>query len=492
MENESLFEILEGQMNSTHLSTTQPMMLSGDALLRIYIGVLILFILIAGCAHYPINDSLESLTSKTERRNKSLNVPGSSEKLHVILTFSGGGTRAAAFSYGVLEELARTELSIDGKKRRLLDEVDSISGVSGGSFTAAYYGLYGNRIFEDFESRFLKENVQKQLLVRTLLYPHNWFRLLSPHFGRSDLAAEYYDKYVFEGGVFADINARKGPLIVINATDMTYGGWFTFTPNIFDVICSDLASMRVARAVAASSAVPGALSPITLRNYAGSCGFVMPERLRNALERPEEMQAVYHLALQVEAYLDVKKKPYIHLVDGGVADNLGLRAGIDRINLSDDFWSSLKYLGLDDVQKIVIIVVNAEPGIDLSWDLREKPPSSLETLGSFSSVAISRYNYETLNLLRKIFKQWAKEIRKGRCRERGEVISADPGSCGDIAFYMVEVDFDALQDDEERHYMKSLPTSFVLPPEDIDHLRDVAHRVLNQSEEFQRLLKDLR
>ena len=114
----------------------------------------------------------------------------------------------------------------------------------------------------------------------------------------------------------------------------------------------------------------------------------MPERLRRALKRPEEMQGVYHLALQVESYLDAKIKPYIHLVDGGGADNLGLRAGIDRVNLSDDFWSSLKYLGLDDVQKIVIIVVNAEPGIDLRWDLKEKPPSSFKALGSLSSVAI--------------------------------------------------------------------------------------------------------
>ena len=74
------------------------MTLSHDARMRIYIGVLMLFILTAGCAHYPINDSLETLTPKPERRHKSANAPGSSEKLHVILTFSGGGTRAAAFS----------------------------------------------------------------------------------------------------------------------------------------------------------------------------------------------------------------------------------------------------------------------------------------------------------------------------------------------------------------------------------------------------------
>jgi NTE family protein len=100
-------------------------------------------------------------------------------------------------------------------------------------------------------------------------------------------------------------------------------------------------------------------------------------------------------------------------------------------------------------------------------------------------------NYETLNLLRRNFERWAEEIRRGRCRERGEVISEDPGSCGGIAFYMVEVGFDALQNHKERDYMKSLPTSFVLPPEDIDHLREVAGRILHSSEQFRKLVRDL-
>ena len=89
--------------------------------------------------------------------------PGNSENLLLYLTFSGGGTRAAALSYGVLEELRKTEVVIDGKKRRLLDEIDGISSVSGGSFTAGYYGLFGDRIFEDFESKFLKKNIQGAL-----------------------------------------------------------------------------------------------------------------------------------------------------------------------------------------------------------------------------------------------------------------------------------------------------------------------------------------
>ena len=148
---------------------------------------------------------------------------GNSENLLFYLTFSGGGTRAAALSYGVLEELRKTEVAIDGKKRRLLDEVDAISSVSGGSFTAGYFGLFGDRIFEDFETKFLKKNIQGALAVRTLFNPINWFRLSSSTFDRSDLAAEYYDEHVFEGRTFGDIAARKGPMIMMNASDMTHG-----------------------------------------------------------------------------------------------------------------------------------------------------------------------------------------------------------------------------------------------------------------------------
>ena len=71
--------------------------------------------------------------------------------------FPAGALAPAAFSYGVLETLRDTKVLIDGRERRLLDEVDWISGVSGGSFTAAYYGLFRDRIFEDFEARFLKK-----------------------------------------------------------------------------------------------------------------------------------------------------------------------------------------------------------------------------------------------------------------------------------------------------------------------------------------------
>jgi NTE family protein len=455
-----------------------------------WIWGIVLFIATSGCAHYPINQPLKQADPRAGYRGSNLIDPERDDQLFLMLSFSGGGTRAAAFSYGVLETLRDTTVSIRGRERRLLDEVDGISGVSGGSFTAAYYGLFRDRIFEDFESKFLKKNIQGDLIRSTLFNPVNWVKFFSSYYARSDLAADYYNKYVFEGKTFADLLARKEPMILINATDMVHGTRFSFNQDVFDAICSDLSAFPVARACAASSAVPIVLSPITLRNHAGECGFQMPAAIAQAMQPPRDVTSRrLDLGNNMLPFLDSEKKPYIHLVDGGVADNLGLRAVLERVTLMGDPWTTLKYAKRENVHKVVFVVVNAETEINDRWDRYEKVPPFAAMLESYSSIAIERYNRETVALLSESFPRWADEIRKGRCGS-GQ-ISAEPGSCGDIEFYLVQVRFDALDDEAERHYFKRLPTSFALKPEEVDKLRDAARRILTQSKEFQRLLRDL-
>jgi NTE family protein len=459
---------------------------------RLFFSILTLtwmVVVAIGCAHYPVNEPLKQVDPQSGYRGKHMGAPGNSENLLLYLTFSGGGTRAAALSYGVLEELRKTEVVIDGRKRRLVDEIDAISSVSGGSFTAGYYGLFGDRIFEDFETKFLKKNIQGALLLG-VLNPLNWPKLFSGIFGRSDLSAQYYDKHIFERKTFSDIAARKGPMIIINATDMSYGTRIGFTQDAFDLICSDVSLFPVARAAAASSAVPMVLTPITLRNYAGTCDFKIPEGFEESFKGHELSERRFYLANNLSVYLDSEKKRYIHLVDGGVADNLGLRAILDRVLLRGSVWESIKGTPAEKVQKVVIIVVNAETEPDKKWDRIEKIPPFGAMSSAYSSIAIERYNEETLALLKESVKSWKNEIKTGRCK--GGVVSSGSGSCGDIDFYVVEVKFDALQDDTERVYFKRLPTSFKLSPERVDQLRDVAHRLLGQSEEYQRLLRDLR
>ena len=447
-------------------------------------------LVVIGCAHYPVNQPLNQVDPQGGYRARFAGSPGNSENLALYLTFSGGGTRAAALSYGVLEELRKTEVVIDGRKGRLLDEIDGISSVSGGSFTAGYYGLFGDRIFEDFESKFLKKGIQGALTRRTLLNPINWFRLYSDTFDRSDLAAEYYDKHVFEGKTFGDIAARKGPFIMMNATDMTHGLRIGFDQDVFDLICSDLSRFPVARAAAASSAGPMLLSPITMRNYAGTCGFKIPEGFEEMFEHRSISERQLFLGNNITPFLDSQKKPYIHLVDGGVADNLGLRAILERIIARGSIWELIKGTPRENVKKVVFVVVNAETQPDTKWDRSEGIPPIGAMMSAYSSIGIERYNQETIALLKESVKVWADEVRNQRCK--GRTVSNAPGSCGDIQFYVVEVKFDALKDETERMYFKRLPTAFKLAPEQVDKLRDVAHRLLVNSEEFQRLLGDLK
>jgi NTE family protein len=177
-------------------------------------------------------------------------------------------------------------------------------------------------------------------------------------------------------------------------------------------------------------------------------------------------------------------------VDGGVADNLGLRTVLDRVLLRGSVWETIKETPIKNVHKVVFIVVNTETQPDTKWDRSEGIPPIGAMMSAYSSIGIERYNEETIALLKESVKSWADEVRTQRCK--GGTVSTAPGSCGDIQFYVVEIKFDALKDETERMYFKRLPTAFKLAPEKVDKLRDVAHRLLVQSEEFQRLLGDLR
>ena len=172
-----------------------------------------------------------------------------------------------------------------------------------------------------------------------------------------------------------------------------------------------------------------------------------------------------------------------------MADNLGLRAVLERVTAQGNVYDTLKIAGLEKVHKIIFIVVNAETEIDTRWDRMGSIPPFGTMVDSYSSIAISRYNVETIALLRESFPRWTKDVRNGRCPS-GKIDTA-PDACGDIEFYLVEIKFDALQDPAERTYFKRLPTSFSLPPEDVDKLRAAAHRILIHSRDFQRLSKDL-
>jgi len=393
----------------------------------------------------------------------------------VYVAFSGGGTRAAAFAYGVLEELRDTPIVVDGRHETLLEEVDTLSGVSGGSFPAAFYGLFGDRIFEEFEPRFLRRNVQGALLLRALL-PWNLVRLATPWLDRSALASAYYDAHVFEHKTFADMNEAVRPWVNINATDLSWGDRFTFNQDNFDIICSDLDKLPISTAVAASSAVPVLLSPVTLRNNAGRCGYEPAPWVVKALADKDANQRRARLAANYLSYRDPKRKPYIHLVDGGISDNLGLRPAIDFVSAAGGAESVREIRKIETPEIMVVIVVNAETDPNPKIDLSSASPSFASLMDSVSGGQIRRYNFETLLLMESMLREWGHELS-----QNGHQVKT----------FMVDVSFDEIEDPQKRAYFKHLPTSFKLSDRQVDALRETGRRLLRESPDFKRLVATL-
>lgn len=456
---------------------------------------MLLLHLTACTSHYVVNNQIESIES-VERLSLKEKPDSRSDELLLILTFSGGGTRAAAFAYGVLQTLADTHIVVNGQKQRLLDEVDVISSVSGGSFTAAYYGLFKDRIFEDFETKFLKHNVQSELTNRTFS-PVSWPKLASLYYDRSDLAADYYDELLFEKKTFKDFITANSPLIAINATNLGMKCPFTFIASEFVPICADLLSYPVSRAVTASSAVPGAFTNIILKNYAGTCGYQLPEWATRVLDERQVNTRQYHLAKILSDYQDTKAYPYIHLLDGGISDNLGIRVIINLTYMSGDIWNKLQELDLTKTSKLAIIAVNAQKALDASFTQRDFSIPFLDTMGAVSSIPLDQYSFETMEFLRYNMSRWQESIETGRCGEEkpvGDVTKRDPQGANPnctAQTYLIEVDFERLQNESERNHLKKLPTSFYLEPNDVDRLKAAAQKILINSEEFRRLVEDM-
>lgn len=427
---------------------------------------------VAGCTSYGavVNDPLLKADASTE----SYSIKDYSHRrddsgdISLILAFSGGGTRAAALAYGVLLEMRDTVVKIDGRPRRLIDEIDAISSVSGGSFTAAYYGLYGDRLFEDFEDVFLRRNVQGALL-EGLFNPLEWFRST----GRTEMAVKYYEREVFQGATYNDMR-RDGPLIVINASDLGAGARFSFLQEYFNLLCSDIDSFPVARAVTASSAVPVLFNPVVVRNY-DDCKAETPAWLIAAEARAVDNPELAQVVEGIKSYFKKENREYAHYVDGGITDNLGLRAVYEVIEVSGGAKAFTSKIGRPAPRSLAVIGINAATQPDLEMDASAKQPSPSEVISAVTDVQLHRYNAATLELMEHSVKRWAAEM-------------SAPGR--PVKPYLMHLSLQTLQE-EERNFLNLIPTSFSLSDEQVDRLIEAGRELVRNHPEFRAFLEDL-
>ena len=380
----------------------------------------------------------------------------------LVLAFSGGGSRAAAFGYGVLEQLNRQQVEIGGRRQSLLESTDLVYGVSGGSVLAAYYSLHGKDSIPAFEKRFLKQNFQRQVAGQVFSLA-NMPRLTSPQFGRSDLVQEQFEAALFGQTTFGDLEKRrKGPFAVISATDMSLGSRFDFVQEYFDPMCLNLAKLPIARAVAASSAVPLVFSPITLNNNGGRCGYRPPAHLQAPSKSQDgegrlQDETRKEYLRQIEAYTDGGKRPFIHLLDGGLTDNLALRGLLDGTVVHPQALLQ-RSLAENRLKRVVLISVNAQNQAGSPIDKSADVPGFKPVLDAVVNVPIDRNSQESLRQVRAYTDQWNAKLPVG-------------GGAPRVYFVSLQ-----LRD---------------LPPSEVNALKQAAAVLLRTSPEYRRLLGDL-
>lgn len=419
-------------------------------------------IVVSGCAtpSYQPNAPLSSQAAPSYTI-RALGQPGNSDSLMIITSLSGGGHRAAAFGYSVLESLSRTRVTWEGQDKRLIDELDGLVAVSGGSLTASYYALHRDATFSNFVRDVLQADIQSQVVSR-MLSPRGLWRAAGARFGRGDILQEVLDETVFRGATYADL-PRLRPMLVINATEMVSGELFQFAQEQFDDLCSDLGPMPLARSVAASMAVPILFSPITLWNYREQCP--APGN------RPPWVTALRH-------------QPFVHLMDGGLADNLGVRGPLEMISGRGGLLSAFAGLGLQTPRKVVFIVANAQVAPEFTADSSPDTPGLLRQLRAMVDIPINRYSNSSMQTLRTSIEGWKRELAAYNA-------ARPPTEQRHVEFYAIDVSAESANDVAGTKALRDIPTSLRLSGEQVETVLRMARQRLAADPDFQRLLSDL-
>jgi NTE family protein len=446
-------------------------------------------LLLAACASPVRTTELAAIDQGSGYRYATLEAkaPKTIDKAAVIVTFSGGGTRAAALADGVLRALAATPVRGGGGVLPLASQIDLISSVSGGSVTAGYFAMAGADGLGRFEQEFLYSDIMDTLIGRTLAHPLQLF------YPRVDILEQYLDDNVFDHKTYGDLIAAdepgrgRRPYVVLNAGDMASGSVFSFTQDQFDLICADLLGLKLADAVSASAAFPVGLSALTIKNrapcpaqqHAGTTprtGWRMtpdgPEPVRIINDRNAEDQAGvnypaadnlarFRRGTVALTYLNRDgRKEYLQLLDGGIADNLGLSLPITLLTSPSESPSFRDWANTGKANKLLFIVVNARSEADNDFGSRPRPPGLADTLLTTIGTPIDATSFQLLGRL--------DEVAPDRFKPKSLVV----------------VDFDFIADPRCRARFHNIKTSWTLAQQDVADLIALGQAMVLQSPHY--------
>jgi NTE family protein len=452
----------------------------------LFVAVAIAF---AGCAtvynlpgNLPLGTAMAGNTLGQE-------VPAYEDDLLLALSFSGGGTRAAAFSFGVLSELDRARGGA-GQNKTLLDRVDFVSGVSGGSVTAAYFGLKKRAALDDFRERFLLRNAEEGL--HTELSLGNLGRALGGGVNDSQFP-DWLDRNLFDGARFNVFREERRPRVWINASDIYNRTPFVFGKTAFDALCSDIGSYRIAESVAASAAVPLVFAPIVLQTYPGGCPTPLPAWIQRAQQDPNAPPLLKAFAEANVRYRNGSMK-YVKLLDGGLVDNFGLSGFSIGLLAAQRPYEPMTEHEAARVRRVVFLVVDAGRGISGDFAQTIEGPAGAELVSGAVDTAIDasvRSSYTAFSVL---VNDWVGKVKRWRCglsaADRVRLGVGANWRCGDISLFVDRVNFEQLGP-EQAALLNAIPTRFTLPVSQVDLLIESGAQALRQNKSYQAFIRSL-
>lgn len=436
--------------------------------------LLALCLLLAGCATTVFNPATN--VPMTKDTPPGMDAPQDIVGENAIaLSFSGGGLRAAAIAHGVLTALRDTKTTTGS----LADDVVFISSVSGGSLTAAHFGLYGVAGMDRFRENVLLRDLERDMRL-SIASPENLARIFGGGLNARENLGESLDKHVFEGATFADLYKRRKPDVRIHATDLYNRLSFPFIPRIFSALCSDIRPYSVADAVVASMAVPIVFAPVVVRSYPKHCNEPLPralERIRGDTDAPPILRA---LEKGLSSYRDPTRVRYVKLIDGGVTDNFGLATlAVSRAILAKPY-APMTERDAVKVRRMLFIVVDAARGPYGNWALEEPGPTGIELASHVTDAATESMSRFAADAFYRMVQEWEASLIEYRCGLKVEDVArlggpAHDWRCSDVRFYLAFLTIDNLSA-EDRAKLETIPTRLTLPRDQIDAAIDAARR----------------
>lgn len=380
----------------------------------------------------------------------------------IVLALSGGGARAASFHLGVLQGLRE----IRGRDGRPLSEhIAVITSVSGGSILAADYWLRGDAGLDDFDELYLERSTRWQ--VRGIGSPSGLSGALGGGLNGPEHLTQWLQTNVYGAATMG--TAGQGPRVILNATDIYNATPFAFTQFFFDGICSDVRQVLVADAVAASMAVPVAFRPVLVESYGARCEGP-PGWVTRVLAQRDASVNVQQTARAFQNYRGDTSagQRYVHLSDGGVADNLGLLS-MQVMRAGEGAPFPLTHREALQARRVLFLVVNAEYIRPRTFQ-REGTDAigAQEMIYAPLDVATDVAKRASLDAFREQLPALERDLRSYRCAQT-EMAAQAGWDCNDLSVLMDVITF---RDMEAAEYeaLYDTPTELSLPRETVDAL----------------------